>query len=166
MFDESTGFHGSTEAQSTLIQHWMSCCSTGVLPMRSELDPGTIRAQLSAISIIELSEHGAARFRLAGSKLRQLFGREMRGRYLEELDRDSYDLWSLGLARVLEEIRPIGGQIRREHETHTWLRLPLRSEKQGALVLCHDELIPNQRLANEYSNKFHNNQYSINNIAA
>lgn len=166
MFDESTGFHGSTEAQSTLIQHWMSCCSTGVLPMRSELDPGTIRAQLSAISIIELSSEGSARFRLAGSKLRQLFGREMRGRYLEELDPTTYDMWSLGLARVLEEVRPVGGQIRREHETHTWLRLPLRSEKQGALILCHDELIPNQRLVNQYPDKSYNNQYSINNIAA
>ena len=166
MLDESIGFHGSTDAQSTLIQHWMSRCTNGVLPTRSQLDPGTIRAQLSAISIIELSENGAARFRLAGSKLRDLFGREMRGRNLDELDHDAYEMWSLGLSRVLEEVRPIGGQIRREHETHSWLRLPLRREHQGALVLCHDELIPNQRLVNQYSNKSYNNQYSINNIAA
>ena len=166
MFDESTGFHGSTDAQSTLIRHWLSCGSVGTLPMRSQLDPGVIRAQLSAISIIELTGDGTARFRLVGSKLRQMFGREMRGRCLEELDRQTYEMWSLGLSRVLEEVSPIGGQIRREHETHTWLRLPLKSENQGALILCHDELIPNQRLVNQYSNKSYNNQYSINNIAA
>ena len=166
MLNESIGFHGSTDAQSNLIQHWMSCCTNGILPTRSQLDPGTIRAQLSAISIIELSDNGAARFRLAGSKLRDLFGCEMRGRTLEELDRNTFDMWSLGLARVLEEVRPIGGQVRREHDTHSWLRLPLRREQHGALILCHDELIPNQRLVNQYSDKSHNNQYSINNIAA
>ena len=166
MFDESTSFYGSTDAQSVLIQHWMSCCSMGALPTRAQLDPGAIRAQLSAISMIEILADGCARFRLAGSGLRQLFGCEMRGRTLEELDHETSEMWSLGLARVLEEVRPIAGQIRREHDTHVWLRLPLRSEKQGALILCHDEIIPNQRLVNQYSGKSCNNQYSINNIAA
>ena len=166
MFDESTGFYGATDSQSVLIQHWMSCCSMGALPTRAELDPGAIRAQLSAISIVEILADGCARFRLVGSGLRQLFGREMRGRTLEELDGETCEMWSLGLARVLEEVRPVGGEIRREHDTHIWLRLPLRSEKQGALILCHDEIIPNQRLVNKYSDKSYNNQYSINNIAA
>lgn len=146
MVSTSTGFSGLTPAQSELISHWHHCCHNGLLPTRECVDPGAIRAHLSDISIVETKADGQTQFRLAGSGLRQIFGREMRGRSLNELDQSMFEVWSLGLARALDDQLPIGGLIHRDHETHAWLRLPLRGGREGALVLCHDALIPNARL--------------------
>ncbi|MEO1187496.1 MAG: PAS domain-containing protein, partial [Pseudomonadota bacterium] len=123
-----------------------SCRCDGGLPSRDCLDPGAIKAHLSEISMIELTDTGDARFRLAGSGLRQIFRREMRGRLLSELDRTTYEMWSLGLSRALDMKQPIGGLIDHGANSHAWLRLPLRSEQSGAIILCHDALIPNVRL--------------------
>ena len=146
MVSLSKGFAGLTEAQTELVQHWRTCHREGVLPTRACLDPGAIKAHLSAISMIEVMETGRAKFRLAGSGLRELFGQEMRGRFLSDLDQTTFEMWSLGLARAFDLQQPIGGLIERETDSHAWLRLPLRSEGAGALVLCHDALIPNARL--------------------
>lgn len=146
---------GLTPAQAALVAHWKLRCLEGVLPSRERLDPGAIKAHLSDVSIIEMSERGQATFRLAGSGLRQIFGREMRGRSLAELDQTSYEMWSLGLARALEVKQPIGGLIERDDKTHAWLRLPLQSERGGAMVLCHDALIPTVRLRSDYARQSH-----------
>ena len=145
----SNGFAGLTKAQTELIHHWRICRQSGVLPSRACLDPGAIRAHLSDISMIEVTELGDARFRLAGSGLRKLFGQEMRGRLLSDLDQTTYEMWSLGLARAFDMQQPIGGLIEREKDTHAWLRLPLRPADSSALVLCHDALIPNARMRNQ-----------------
>lgn len=151
MVSLSTDFSGITDAQTELIQHWHACCNTGALPSRDCLDPGEIRAHLSSISIVQTAADGGTKFRLAGTSLRQIFGCEMRGRYLSELDQTTFEMWSLGLARALDVRQPIGGLIKREQDSHAWLRLPLRANRFGALVMCHDTLIPNERLADRYN---------------
>lgn len=149
MVSLSKGFMGLTSAQTELVQHWKNCSENNNLPSRACLDPGAIKAHLSEISMIEVSDSGRAQFRLAGSGLRTLFGQEMRGRLLSELNRTTFEMWSLGLARAFDMQQPIGGLIEREADTHAWLRLPLRSERSSALVLCHDTLIPNARLRDQ-----------------
>ncbi|MEL7109652.1 MAG: PAS domain-containing protein [Pseudomonadota bacterium] len=155
MISKTTGFAGLTHAQSELVKHWRATCENGALPARECLDPGAIKAHLSAISIIEVSAHGRATFRLAGSGLRQIFGRDMRGRAVSELDQTTYEMWSLGLARALDMGQPIGGMITGDETSHAWLRLPLRSERRGAMLLCHDALIPNARLRSQYNTQSH-----------
>lgn len=151
MVSKTTGFAGLTHAQSELIEHWRETSEHGVLPARTRLDPGAIKAHLSAISIIEVSNHGRATFRLAGSGLRRIFGKEMRGRAVSDLDQTMYEMWSLGLERALDMQQPIGGMIAGAETSHAWLRLPLRSEHRGAMLLCHDALIPNARLRSQYN---------------
>lgn len=146
MVSMSTGFAGLTTAQADLVKHWQCCSPGGVLPSRECLDPGAIKAHLSEISMIEVTETGRARFRLAGSGLRQIFGCEMRGRLLSDLAQTTFETWSLGLSRALDIGQPIGGLIDQGNNSHAWLRLPLQSERAGAIVLCHDALIPNVRL--------------------
>lgn len=163
---ESTGFKGRTQAQSELIEHWQARGVGMRPPAREQLDPGAIRAHLSAISIVEIGARGRAKFRLAGSALRTIFGREMRGRFLTDLDRDMFEMWSLGLSSVLDQRRPVGGLIERDTDMHAWLRLPLQSGEQGAVILCHDSLIPSARLRREYDAVSHKNQIFVNNIAA
>lgn len=162
----STDFPGLTRAQSDLIRHWRACCRESLLPFREQLDPGKIRAHLSEVSIVELCQDGDARFRLVGSGLRKVFGCDMRGRRLAELDRATFEMWSLGLERSREEQAPIGGMIERTQDTHAWLRLPLRQMGNTVQVLCHDTLIPNSRLRGQGDGEFDTRFASGRNLAA
>lgn len=166
MFSLSTGFSGLTRAQSDLVMHWQNCGDQGHLPARSQLDPGAIRAHLSAISMVEMGSNGLARFRLVGSGLRQIFGREMRGRFLSELEATAYEMWSLGLARALDMQQPIGGLIEGDTDSHTWLRLPFQCERLGTVILCHDALIPNVRLGLDARRQSHKTPAAARNLAA
>jgi len=163
---ESTGFQGLTDAQSDLISYWRKAHTVGIPPARESLDPGAIRGHLSSISIVEIGRDGQARFRLAGSKLRQIFGQDMRGRSLTELAPTAYEMWSLGLSCMLEQQRPLGGLIERGSDAHAWLRLPLQTGPGGALILCHDSLIPSLRLTRHPSGQFDSHKVSVSNIAA
>lgn len=162
----STGFPGLTPAQSELIGHWRACCYNGQLPIREYLDPGEIRAHLAEVSIIELRPNEEARFRLAGSGLRRVFGRDMRGRKLDELDKSAFEMVSLGLQRACDEQRPVGGLIEGALKSHAWLRLPLRRSASIVQVLCHDEIVPNARLRGECDSEFDISSPSIHNLAA
>ncbi len=146
MVSLSTEFTGFTPSQAELLQHWESCRFGLCLPKREDLDPGAIRAHLASISIVEVEPQGQVRFRLAGSGLRDILGREMRGRCVAELDQTVSDMWSLGLANALDQLRPVGGLIERETDCHAWLRLPLHSPSGRALILCHDTLVPKERM--------------------
>jgi|Transcript_24719 hypothetical protein len=162
----STDFPGLTSAQAELVKHWRACCRGGSLPFREQLDPGQIRAHLSEVSIVEIRDNKEARFRLVGSGLRKVFGREMRGRKVTDLDQGMLEMLSLGLERSCEEQRPVGGLIERSKDTHAWLRLPLQGPAQAVQVLCHDVLIPNARLKDEYSREFNTRSVSMRNLAA
>ena len=141
MVSLSTGFQGLTASQAELVRHWYDCRNGQALPERDCLDPGAIRAHLASISMVEMEPEGQVRFRLAGSGLRKILGREMRGRLVSELDKNLSEMWSLGLSTALEHLRPVGGLIERETDAHAWLRLPLYSARAGTLVLCHDTLV-------------------------
>lgn len=158
MVSLSTDFAGFTLSQTELLQHWESRRQGLCLPRREDLDPGAIRAHLAAISIVEVEPQGRVRFRLAGSALRDILGREMRGRCIDELDRTIGEMWSLGLSSALEQLRPAGGLIERETDCHAWLRLPLHSTASGALVLCHDTLVPRDRMRQDRRGESHSEQ--------
>ncbi|NQY40239.1 MAG: PAS domain-containing protein [Henriciella sp.] len=162
----STDFPGLTLAQAELIEHWRTCCHGGALPFREQLDPGQIRAHLSEVSIVEIHENREARFRLVGSGLRKVFGCDMRGRKIADLDQGVLEMLSLGLERSCEEQRPVVGLIERSYDTHAWLRLPLQGSEHVVQVLCHDVLIPNARLKGEYDSEFDIHSSSNRNLAA
>ena len=162
----STDFPGLTLAQAELIEHWRACCHGGGLPLREQLDPGQIRAHLSEVSIVEIQDNREARFRLVGSGLRKVFGQDMRGRRIADLEQGVLEMLSLGLERSCEEQRPVGGLIERTYDTHAWLRLPLQGPEHAVQVLCHDVLIPNARLKGEYNGEFDTNSGSDHDLAA
>ena len=142
---ESNTFLGLTEAQSAIISHWHGKCQGGRLPMRGDIDPGELRSHLAAISIVEIEPDGGIRFRIAGSEVRSIFGREMRGRRLHECHGPEVDMWALGLTAALDRRAPVGGVIERSVDCHTWLRLPLEVQSGTVLVLCHDMIMPKSR---------------------
>lgn len=166
MVSLSTGFQGVTASQAELVQHWYACRVDEGLPQRESLDPGAIRAHLAYISIVEVEDAGDVRFRLAGSRLRQILGREMRGRLISELDQTLSEIWSLGLSSALEKMRPVGGLIERDNDAHAWLRLPLFSPRIGTLVMCHDALVPRHRLRDQDGRESHRLSGTPNILAA
>lgn len=153
---ESMGFQGLTDAQSEIIAYWNNCTKGAGIPRRKDIDPGALRAHLAAISIVELEPSGDVRFRIAGSGLRDIFGKEMRGQRLSDLSSDVADMWSLGLAAAIERNVPTGGMIDRTRDKHTWLRLPLYQADGPMAILCHDVLFQKTVRADEPRKGFSN----------
>lgn len=140
-------FAGVTDVQQTLIGHWQSHRNSAGHVARDDIDPGALRSMLSCISIVEIDEGGEGRFRIAGSRLREIFGQEVRGMPVADIAGVHGECYALGLSAALERGEPVGGVIETVDRIHAWLRLPLMGE-DGTLnqVLCHDELVPARRL--------------------
>lgn len=69
-----------------LYQYWNSLRGARVAPRRFEVDPARIAPILAQTFIVECERGGAHRFRLAGTRICEYFGRELRGS-------DLMDLW-------------------------------------------------------------------------
>jgi hypothetical protein len=139
-------FSGVTEAQRLLIAHWYECRSSGGRVPRDAIDPGIVRSTLASLSIVELDENGEGRFRIAGSRLRDIFGTDVRGRRVAEIAGAHGECYALGLSSAVDRGMPVGGLIESGERLHAWLRLPLADDyDQLTQVLCHDELIAHKR---------------------
>lgn len=135
-------FAGVTEAQQMLIAYWSGLRDGEGRVRRDSLDPGELRSALACVSILEMDEAGDGRFRIAGSRLREIFGMEVRGMRVAEIVGSHGECYALGLSAALERGEPVGGLIEAGDRTHAWLRLPLVGQDGRLnLVLCHDELL-------------------------
>lgn len=134
-------FAGRTDAQTTLVEYWQDLSKSAGLPSRYDFDPGFLRGFLADISIIEIDAFDRMRFRISGSGIRSILGRDMSGHYLDELHGDVVDMLALGLSAVLDRNIPVGGLIERERDRHAWLRLPLLGRDGYRQILCHDALL-------------------------
>lgn len=141
-------FSGVTEAQRLLISHWHGCRASDGLVPRDAIDPGIVRSTLACLSVVEINEDGEGRFRIAGSRLRDIFGMDVRGRRVAEIAGAHGECYALGLSSAVERGLPVGGLIETGSRLHAWLRLPV-ADDFGALnmVICHDELIQSRRAA-------------------
>lgn len=140
-------FRGVTAVQRSLVDYWCLLCGRADVPSREAIDPGHLRSVLASISIVEFDETGAGRFRIAGSRLRDLLGFEARGRRIEDVAGTEAETFSLGLSAAIERQAPVGGVIETGSRLHAWLRLPLAGpDGRITQVLCHDELLASRRL--------------------
>jgi len=139
-------FAGMTEAQRLLIEHWHECRTASGLVPRDAIDPGTVRSTLASLSIVEINEAGEGRFRIAGSRLRDIFGQDVRGRPVAEIAGAYGEGYALGLISAIERGVPVGGVMETGGRLHAWLRLPLADDYgQLTQVMCHDELVAHKR---------------------
>jgi hypothetical protein len=123
----------AARAHEELFAYWASLRSSGRLPCRADIDPGSFKRHLPTISLIDvLSETGDFRMRLAGTALYGVYGREITGRSLSEIYGAAADYWRSELAQVVRERRPSVGAHNlawrgASHLSLLWLRLPLSS---------------------------------------
>ena len=139
-----------TQGQRDLYDYWRETAGLRLMPARSDINPFKVPKLLPCIGLIDLTDGlGEARFRLAGTRLRDIYGEEITGKRLDLVFTGaSADYWRDVHARVTEEGLPLHGVVRgpvcgREHIVLFWLRLPLSTD--GAKVdrvLCYDTAAP------------------------
>jgi hypothetical protein len=140
---------GATGAQVSLLSYWLTRQdSSGRVPLET-INAGDLRSILSGLSIVELDAEGRCRFRLAGSRLCEEFGQELRGKVINDALGERSDEFSEGVAEALESGQPVAGvrDSARQGECHAWLRLPVSgSDPDVNQVLCLDEFVPQRAL--------------------
>ena len=140
-------FKGVTAVQRSLVDYWCLLRGAESVPSRESVDPGHLRSMLASISIVEFDESGAGRFRIAGSRLRDLLGFEARGHRVEDVVGTAAETFALGLSAAIDREVPVGGVIESGTQLHAWLRLPLAGpDGRICQVLCHDEALASRRL--------------------
>lgn len=120
------------------------------MPGRNSIRPADIPRLLPHVSLIEIERSPLRfRFRLAGTRLRDLYDREVTGLYLDEVDWGGQsEYWRAAHHRVAETGRPAQGVVRglravKDHLVHFWLRLPLSTERaQPGIILGYDVSVP------------------------
>jgi len=135
--------------QRELFDYWRSRARDRLMPSRSDIDPAAITTLLPGISILDASIPSQPIYRLAGTRLREIFGQEVTGKSVFDLElgeKKSY--WLAVYRKVVEESVPMQGAIKgplagRDHVVLFWMRLPLADDGVAVnKVLCHDVTLP------------------------
>jgi hypothetical protein len=137
--------------QQQLYDHWVAISGGRAMPDRSDVKPSALPRLLPCISLLERSDQGRLRVRLAGTRLREMFDREITGLYLDDYDwGEKRDYWRAVYDHLATTCLPAQGVVRgprlnKEHLVHFWLRLPLRhAGNPAAMILGHDTFVPAQ----------------------
>lgn len=116
------------------------------MPARSDLDPLKVPKLLPSMGLIDVSGGlDQASFRLAGTRLRDIYGQEITGkRACEVFSGEGADYWRRIHGRVVVKCLPLHGVVRgpakgRDHVVLFWLRLPLSEDGERVdRILCYD----------------------------
>lgn len=128
-----------TERQTDLLSYWTSLCDGQSIPARRELNPARLRGALAHTSLAEKSGDKFS-FRLTGSRIAALFGRNAERQLIDEIDANIAEAGSSSMDLALETGRPVIGSRRVGARWHCWVRVPLVNDQgKAALVLCLDE---------------------------
>lgn len=145
--------------QQSFYDYWRAKCRQGRLPSRSDIDPGELGPHLSLVSLTEKSED-RFRFRLAGTGFWRFYGREIQGKYLDELPIGSRtDYWERVLDMVIDNRRPYHGVTKPNtpmgsHLAQFWLRLPLAEDGQNVdTILGYDHFAPLENMVQSDAEK-------------
>jgi len=132
--------------QRDLFDYWLRSAGVRSMPARADLDPLKVPRLLPHLGLIDLRQGlDQGLFRLAGTRLRDVYGKEITGRRLSEVFSGVCAAYWHGVhSRVSSEAMPAHGVIRgpaegREHVLLYWLRLPLSDDGDRVdRILCHD----------------------------
>jgi hypothetical protein len=133
-----------------LFDYWIRAAGARPMPARSDLDPLNVPKLLPNLGLIDVREGvERARFRLAGTRLHEIYGQEITGKRADDIfTGETATYWQRVHARVVETRFPLCGVVRgpalgRDHIVLFWMRLPL-SDDGGAVdrILCHDAAVP------------------------
>lgn len=136
--------------QRQIYDYWCDCAGDRDMPSRGDINPRDIPNLLPFVSLIDIEEESMRyRVRLAGTSLYEIYGGEITGKYVDELDWGmNRDYWMLSYRRVVEGALPAQGVVRSpyecsEHLAQFWLRLPLANDNGSVdKILSYDAFVP------------------------
>jgi hypothetical protein len=136
-------------AQEDIFAYWASRRRWSRLPSRRDIEPMALKRHLPTVSLIDVAHHkGAFRFRLAGTGLYPVFGREITGLGLDQVyPGQEAEYWRTQLETVTRDRRPAAGQHSLAWRglgrlSLLWLRLPLSSDGETVdMILGYDAVI-------------------------
>jgi hypothetical protein len=137
--------------QRQLYDYWLQKAGSRKMPTRADISPAAIPRLLPGLSLVDVnSEIPKSRVRLAGTRLREIYDREITGQMIDELDwGDKRDYWMTSYRRAVESGLPTQGVLKgprnhKEHLVQYWLKLPLACAEgvNVAMLLCFDSFIP------------------------
>jgi hypothetical protein len=140
------------QGQRELFDYWLRSAGSRRMPARSDLDPLKVPRLLPSIGLIDVRDGiDDACFRLAGTRLHDIYGQEITGKRAGEVfSGEQADYWRRIHAGVVGKGSPLHGVVRgpakdRDHIVLFWLRLPL-SEDGGRVdrILCFDVAGPTE----------------------
>lgn len=140
-----------------LYDYWLERAGDNVLPSRADINPCHVPRLLAGISLVDVADDiEQSRIRLAGTRLREVYDREITGLAIGALQWGSRrDYWMAAYRRTIESALPTQGvlrgpQVNKEHVVQYWLRLPLRTAADNVgMLLCYDHFIPASEISLE-----------------
>jgi hypothetical protein len=142
------------QGQRELYDYWLHSADGRRMPARSDLDPLKVPRLLPHMGLIDVRTGPVeAAFRLAGTRLHEIYGQEITGLRADDVfSGESAPYWRRIHDRVMERGIPLHGVVKgpaqgRDHVVLFWLRLPLSED--GARVdriLCYDVAAPTPEL--------------------
>jgi hypothetical protein len=144
----------AARAHQEMFAYWASLRRPGRLPGRQHVDPAGMKRLLPTVSLIDILGAGGAacdrdyRYRLAGTGLYTVYGREITGAGLCDIyNSTAADYWRSELEKVVDGGRPGVGCHNfawrgAAHLSILWLRLPLASNGRDVdMILGYDAVI-------------------------
>jgi hypothetical protein len=136
--------------QRELFDYWRGCARGDGLPSRAHINPAAISSLLPGVSLIEAGRTPEqCIYRVAGTRLREILGREVTGKPVFDLNfGDKRDYWLDVFNKVIRDGIPMQGAVKgpvldRDHIVLFWMRLPLSDDGRTVnKVLCHDVSLP------------------------
>lgn len=139
----------AVRAHEELHAYWNGLRREGRLPSRADIDPAGFKRRLPGVSLTDVIHGGARfRFRLAGTSLYRIYGREITGQSLEgAFPMGAAEYWASELQKCVAAGRPAAGVHSlawrgHPHLSVLWLRLPLaRDGRRVDMLLGFDALV-------------------------
>ncbi len=144
--------------QRQLFDYWLEKAGDNFMPTRRDISPSHFPRLLPFVSLIE-REDDRFKIRLSGTRLREIYNREVTGCYVEDLGcMDKPDYWSIAYEQIVSSARPAQGVVRgpsktTDHLVQFWLRLPLGShEGEVDMILAYDRFVPAMEMSELQTN--------------
>jgi hypothetical protein len=136
--------------QRELFDYWIRSAGARPMPARADLDPLKVPKLLPNLGLIDVREGtDRARFKLAGTRLHEIYGQEITGKRADEVFAgETASYWRRVHERVVATGFPLAGVVRgpaegRDHIVLFWMRLPLSEDGEMVdRILCHDAAVP------------------------
>jgi hypothetical protein len=128
--------------QRQLYDYWLGCADGKAMPTRSDINPAQIPRLLPYISLVDVAaDIERSRVRLAGTRLRDVYDREITGLQIDELDFGAKrDYWMAAYRHTAMDGKPTQGIVRgplvnKEHLVQYWIKLPLADPESSAVSM-------------------------------